>query len=237
MKNSIKLAFLVAAAAILTPAQAAVIAWGNATDIAAATDVSTTGTALRAYNISGSAATVNGVNFTAESMGANVNTLSTGDTLVGSGGATWANFTGFGSASNPFDALNTSSPSYGSLLSTGTYPLGGSILTFTFNNLNIGYSYQVQIWTNDSRGGNKSTPIDGGAVTLNTNPTTLGGGLGQFAIGTFTANATSQSFTLDNNSYLNAVQLRQTAIPEPSTYMMLLGGAGALMLLRRRRTV
>jgi hypothetical protein len=58
---------------------------------------------------------------------------------------------------------------------------------------------------------------------------------GQFAIGTFTADATTQTLYMETiniaQSHINAYQIR--LIPEPSS--ALLGGLGLLALLRRRR--
>ena len=69
------------------------------------------------------------------------------------------------------------------------------------------------------------------------NTSNSNGGLGQFAIGTFIADATgSQSITFSPSSNagptLNGFQLR--VVPEPSTFAMLGLGLPALLAFRRR---
>ena len=64
------------------------------------------------------------------------------------------------------------------------------------------------------------------------------GSVGQFVIGTFTADSTSQVISFpDLPSYENLVtayQLRDvTVVPEPSTGLLLLGGLGTLWVGRR----
>ena len=86
------------------------------------------------------------------------------------------------------------------------------------------HQYQVQVWVNDSRTGSTTnrTEVLLGAfestVTLAFNSTHVAGGVGQFTIGSFTATATNQSFTMNGNAstQLNALQVRDlgtTALP------------------------
>jgi hypothetical protein len=77
-------------------------------------------------------------------------------------------------------------------------------------------------------------------VTLDANTTNTVGGLGQFAIGTFTASGTTQAFLLsepggDFNPLINALQVR--AVPEPSLTLLgcAVAAAGGLALRRRSR--
>jgi hypothetical protein len=109
--------------------------------------------------------------------------------------------------------------------------------TLTLNDLTPMQQYMVQIWSNDSRGGALNQLVTftaGNAVSLDRN-TTGTSGYGQWVIGTFTADATTQSITVSNSLNqglaLNGLQVR--TIPEPSA--TLFGGLGMLMLLRRRR--
>ena len=77
-------------------------------------------------------------------------------------------------------------------------------------------------------------------VTLDSNLTDSAGGLGQFVIGTFTADGVSQSidFTAASSGsgpLINAFQVR--AVPEPSTYAMALAGiaCGCFLMWRLRK--
>jgi hypothetical protein len=109
----------------------------------------------------------------------------------------------------------------------------------TMNDLTVGQTYQVQIWVSDS---NPPVPllmvID--QKVLDANSTDAAGGLGQFLVGTFTANSTSQQFVAfgEPDSLLNAFQLRTVPTPEP-TSMFTFGamfGMSCVFLRRRRRS-
>ena len=103
--------------------------------------------------------------------------------------------------------------------------------------------YLFQSWTNESREHleyRRGTIISGGSTTgwVEYNVSGNNGGLGQFVVCTFTANATTQVFTYTSPEYaqINAFQVRDiTAIPEPSSFAMVLGGIANLLLIRRRR--
>ena len=119
----------------------------------------------------------------------------------------------------------------------GSWPGGDATITFT--GLTIGQEYLLQYWVADYRGyGNdRALTLTGGTNTsgalrfLDSDNTY--GIHGSYVIGTFTADATSQSIIANANesTMMNAAQLR--VIPEPSA--ALLGGLGMLALLRRRR--
>ena len=79
-------------------------------------------------------------------------------------------------------------------------------------------------------------------MTLDANTTNTVGGVGQYAIGTFTASGTTQPFILSEtgggfNPLINALQVR--AVPEPA--LTLVGFAavvgGSLLVRRRSRPV
>jgi len=90
-------------------------------------------------------------------------------------------------------------------------------LTMTLNNLTVGRNYAVQVWVNDSRSGGTATRTEtissrggNGFSTLAYNVQQTGGGLGQYAIGFFTATATNQTFTMlgSASTQINALQVR-----------------------------
>ncbi len=80
----------------------------------------------------------------------------------------------------------------------------------TLNHLTVGHTYQVQIWSAYIEGGTRPLDLSG---TSGTDSVTLEPGTGQFSIGTFTASATTLSFTATptgTDGMLNAVSLRDT---------------------------
>ena len=194
------LAGLVAALAPLSAA-AGGITWGSANTISVTNDVYTNGTALYAY--AGTATTVNGVTFTAVSSGTTWGNVS----LAGLGA--YAGNT-FGFAGSPFSTLPNS---YSNVLSGGAYG-GATGVGVTLNGLTVGHDYAVQIWVNDSRpaGSGRSETITGTSVSLDYNSTDVGGGVGQYSVGTFAANNTNQSFSLTPSTggsvQLNAINVR-----------------------------
>jgi len=195
---------------------AASITWTTRALITGDGDVSTNGGLLYAYDDSSIAATVNGVPFGAgnspSSLGGNV-TIS---------GYYWYNTSAFGSMTGtPWDNL---SANYQSVLQGGVYASSNVTMTVTLNNLTVGHPYQVQIWVCDNRVGasnrtETATSSGGSPVTLDYNNTSANGGVGQYAIGTFTADATTQVLTMTgaqpaagNSAQLNAIQVRDTSV-------------------------
>ena len=97
-------------------------------------------------------------------------------------------------------------------------------MTLTMDSLVIGEQYTVQFWVNESSA--VVTPIipelqykvvisAGNSVELDRNTTNDGGGVGQFVVGTFTADSTSKTFTFTATDggmpILNGFQLRKTS--------------------------
>jgi hypothetical protein len=206
---------------------AAVITWGTATDVVATTDVSTAGTSVGAFNLAARSAdtatvAVNGVTFTG---------LTSPSPLTNTGAA----------APNQLNGGTSGNANYNTLLNTAAFG-GGTSTTMTLGggNLVSGEDYLIQVWFVEER--------TTGSPALNTRVMTYGDGngntvnlggtvglLGQYAIGTFTADGPNQTLTLATNgfaqSHLTAYQIR--LIPEPS--VALLSALSAFALGRRRR--
>lgn len=234
-----------------TGLRAAEIDWGPATNISGDSDVSLNGTLISAVNpgqnganLNGVATTVNGVTFTAFAPnGSGTPTDSSGRfTLAAATGYGVYTTGGLGSGATPFSSL---SAAYRQLLdfadyasNSGQTDFSGS-LTMTINGLMIGNQYEFQFWFNDSRPfstGPMTATTGNKSVSLDPNTTDAAGGLGQFAIGTFTADATTQVIVFSTTG--NAVghsgyQLRQ--IPEPSAGRLATAGMLATAVRKKRR--
>ena len=236
-----------------TATHAASITWGAATNInpvggaASDLDVSTAGTFFGALHFASQATntTVNGVTFTGIDPGLfTANTITSGNfTLATVNPANTFFSRDSASAAAPYTTL---SASYQSLLAgflsfEVDFP---PTMTLTMNNLVAGATYQFEWWSDwsDRTFTVPTTATAGNAVTLQSNPSMLDGGLGQFALGTFVADATRRqdiTFTINKNvnSGPNAFQLRQLApptVPEPGTALFGLALLG-LALARRAR--
>jgi len=204
-------------------------------------DVSTSGSLFEAFSVSGSSVTVNTVPFAAFPVsGASA---TSGNTTVS---------TSTGVLVNPGSAYGTPSSgsmsaNYKSILSAGSYEDVTPSPTFTiaFDNLTIGQTYQFQFWVNDSRGpaagGFRTESLTGPAgsnsVTLAYDVGNVSNGAGQYTLGTFTADALQQSIFItgtssQNDTQLNAFQLR-SVVPEPASAVLF--GLGAVSLLAAAR--
>ncbi|HLX61616.1 MAG TPA: MBG domain-containing protein, partial [Planctomycetota bacterium] len=189
--------------------QAATLTWGTPANITADTDVSTTGTAVYAYAWSGVTQAVNGVSFTG-----------TTNTNAGGTDVSLNNFgynvpTSFSSTSDPFNSLSTA---YKNVIMGGDFNIFGDQATVTLQGLIVGRSYQVQVWVSDPRpvNGRTGTITGGNTVTMLYSVNNTAGSPGQYTIGTFTADGTSQSFAMASNgsTQINALQLR--VLPPPN---------------------
>jgi hypothetical protein len=188
-------------------------------------DVSTDGTLVEAYNAAitsytGGNQTVNGVTFVATT-----NLLPSNATSVND----------FSTATNGGDA------NYDAILSTADYG-GGDSTTIVIGDgdgngsvngaglLEIGKSYQIQVWFVDDRAANDARTM-GFASASSAAKVGLND---QFAIGTFTADATTQTLFLDTvssaagdsfaNAHLTAYQIRALAPPPPPAVTIFGGG-------------
>jgi autotransporter-associated beta strand protein len=195
-------------------ARAASITWNTPVTIAGDTDVSTTGTLAYAYCWSGISSTVNGVNFTGTTSA--TNSGGTDVTLTGFGN-NFSSYLGSGSASF--------STAYQNILAGADYN-GSAGATITFNHLSVGHAYVAQFWVGDWRNNNtvRSETIRG-SLSDNALPSLSyqvgSSGSGTYVIGSFTASATTQTFTLvpggsNPSVQINALQLRDLTPAAPS---------------------
>jgi len=201
-------------------AAASAITWGTPQTIAADTDISTAGVLLGAFDFN-TGATVNTVPFKAYSLGTPNFTLSPVDTGVNEDSAT-----------PPFGSL---SPAYHSILRASDGNDAGP-LVLTMTGLTPGSNYEFEWWlnaTNANSGVFNSTATAGNSVTLVSNTTRQDGGVGQFAIGTLTADLSGQqsiTFTGTGSWQITAFELRQlpVSVPEPNGLSVFLLGLACL---------
>lgn len=217
MKNT---AIMMAICSMTLTAHAATISWSGST---AATSgafgqtlnsglFSTTGTLIEAQNIGGAATTFDGISFAAGTQ---------------SFGNTYAEF---------HDSLQE-------LSKTGTWAASGVAGTINLTGLVVGHTYSIQALVFDGRAPSAGRSVSFDGLDLGTYANGVSGtswGTGLLATGNFTADSTTQSFTVESFSgassvggQLNAFTLHQTAVPEASS--LLLGVLGSFGLLRRNR--
>ena len=236
------------------PPPVAEITWGSAQNITADSDVSTLGTLLYAYNIGETgvaSTTVNGVNFSSYVFpDAPAQTTTTGSVTFTESPDYLFPLSNLGTGSGSFGDL---SEDYKTLLSSGGSAGLPTTITGTFGGLTLGNDYLIQWWSNvstlawggafeetqSSQVGNLST------VTLDSNLSNISGGLGQYAIGTFTATDSFVDFQLNGSGIgyplINAFQIRDVtsaAVPEPgqvAASLLLLCALGGYVWLKRRK--
>lgn len=243
-----KLVIPLLVASLLLPAgvsSAASIDWGlGPITISGDSDVSTDGSLLAAYNFgAGTTGTtvINGVtfdnvlptNFTNSAPSVTVGT-GAGSLTIASSTLLSANV--FGTGSTPYASL---SAPYRALLESSVWNDSGGNrdITFTINDLTPGQQYQIQIWVNDARsyGVTRTTTFTAGnSVVIDQNTGSGDGGVGQFAIGTFTADSTTQTFVGSSGASTNLSGYLIAAVPEPRATGATMGLALlALIALRR----
>jgi hypothetical protein len=243
------LAAVFAVAMLPTPARAAPITWGAATNISGDSDVSTDGTLVYAYNFGTNATSpvINGVTFTSFHLPTPY-TASGVQVTVGSVSISEAPGLLFGDyilsgAAAPFSTL---SAGYQALLGSGAIGAAPSTITLILGGLTAGQTYDFQWWSNDSSGNAYAvSTVAEGDVGEVPEPLSAGSGangaLGQYVIGRFTADAQFQNITFDSLSLssfpmINGFQLRQVqAVPAPSAVLLSLGGLALVLLWRRQR--
>lgn len=226
---------------------AAPINWAAPQKISGDADVSLNGTLVRALNatptntILAMDVTLNGVTFVAaRKNGSGLYVAPGGDTFqptdTSSVGPTAGGFQAFGQGGAPFSAL---SAAYSNLLCTAYWNDGTDIgntwaatagYAWTLNNLTVGKTYALQVWVNDSRLSNlgQNNPglftgvmdTNGNSVNLEHNVDNVLGGVGQYVIGTFTADATSQALKLVGGNAVGADLSGSTATSLLNAYQL-----------------
>jgi autotransporter-associated beta strand protein len=220
--NRIKTSALILAfglSSVLTGFSAYVV-WQTPATITANTNVSTAGTLVSAYNIGGTAVTLNGVTFAAGTFTGPSGSLTFGNLAVGSTGYYPYN------AGSALPAFTSLSAGYKQLIQTSLYQGYGTV-ALTLTGLTPGNDYQVQFWINRSDYAGSKTKFIAGNTSGDVVANVGTNGVGQFVIGTFTANATTQHITADNSPgnyyfFLSAYQLRDTT-------GLFVGGGGNLL--------
>ena len=208
--------------AAASPAQAASISWGAATRITGDTDVSTNGVLVVAHNLNGAATTLNTVPF------ASIN-------IPG-------NFADTSSTTPPFTGLSSA---YQELLGTA-YSSSLDFTVYFLGLLTVGQLYEFQVWSNNSADKfHYGVTVGDSASFSNSVFLSAGSGdlddylLGQYVIGTFTADTTSQAiyFRPDEVANINGFQLRaiDAAVPEPDAMLMFCAGLAGLAATRLGR--
>lgn len=202
---------------------AAVITWDTPQNISGTSDVSTEGTYFGSWAPGNANAgwwynAVNGVVFQ-------------GWDDLGIGAS------GFDGNGEYFTWHNTPNGTYNGLLNWGVFSWDGDA-SFTLNGtgakpLTIGQQYLIQFWVSDPR----NTGADRFQSISGSEPLSFpgnGSGMGQFVIGRFTADTTSQQFVLSatHTAQINLLQVR--VVPEPGTLTMLTCGLLGSAALHRR---
>lgn len=233
------------ATAILSPgsfAHAASITWQAPIDeTGSALDVVTLGTFFDSIVAQPVSRTVNGVTFNGlDSFSAGVATYQNGSLMEVYGAANPSYFTsGVASLPGGWD------PSYALLVhdTQRANSGGGDGGEIRVNGLSVGDDYMVQIFMPFWDANWQTRFSDGVNASALLNAAVNGGAtVPQYVIGTFTADAASQSIFYSGpccETLFSAVQVRSMEetpqVPEPTSLMLLGSGAAALAYVRRRQ--
>ena len=246
-------ALLAASLTIAAASHAAIINWSAAQNITNDNDVSTAGTLVAAYNVGGAgipATTINGVTFQAFAAPNGGGAVTVGNFTLDPGPSTFGSAIGAGGS--PLSPFSNLSSSYQVLLRSYADRTTNTGVALTMSGLTVGQTYQFEFWGNYSSTalpGGLTTATAGNTVNVSLQTSGVAGGTGQYAIGTFTADAGTElvEFAGPNCGLLNGFQLRAlggpgpapgpSPIPEPGSALagLLALGVCAGGMLRRSR--
>lgn len=203
-------------------ASAAPITWSGPIDNATSGPVNN-GSVVEAVNVGGPAATINGISFLA------------GDAADPAGSDV---FTALGAGNSGSGAPSGATPAFATVLDSHRWANGAGAATVTFTGLSIGTEYSIQTAMVDIRGCCSGRTKFLGDTDGGTDSATFARGDNVSFIGTFTADATSQSLTVNvgagsTDPGLSYYVLSEGVVPEPSSLALL--GLSGLFVARRRR--
>jgi len=218
------------------PARAATINWGSPVTISGTLDVDTTGTLFASANFGSSGSeTVNGVIFDAFTASGTSTTVGN-ITLTSSGGLSGFTYSPPATTTAPYGNLPLE---YRNILTPFVYTDVQS-QQVTVSGLTTGGTYAIQFWVQDPRAEFGARTVTVGSQTLDVNTTDADGGLGQWVLGQFIADATTQSFNVGPGpggptpaTYSNAMQVR--LVPEPTQMVSVAAIGSALGMWRMRK--
>lgn len=200
---------------IIPSLRAAVISWEARSNVASASDISTNGMLVEAFNLTFSTGnhtnpaaadtTVNGVHFLGSISPAPLNNSNGGyvDYLSGS---------------------STGDAAYDALLETAAYGGGSGQVTMTLGGGDLihGGNYEIQVWYVEKRSAQSGRVMqygDGNGNTVNLKGDD--GSFGQYVVGSFMADGANQACTLNavgfGNAHLTAYQIRKIGTQPVST--------------------
>lgn len=193
--------------------QGATISWSIPAQITGASDVIQSASPFQVNDFGASdymATIIDGMTFSLFGGDATFNPLTIGNlTFTPASPHDMGGIALFGSAIAPYTSLPTA---YQTMIGSSYYVDNGQ-LTITISGLQVGQSYQLRFWVNDSRGccANRTEVLDsnGSQATLSFNTTHVEGGLGQYVTGSFLADDASQSFTVTGSDPDNSVNASQ----------------------------
>jgi len=179
------------------------VSWGSAQSTSGVSDITLTGgDIISAFNGGSSDVTVNGVHFAAADL-----------------------LPGAGTAGNMLAGATTGDANYNTLLDQVDFGGGTGSTPITLGDgdlLTVGETYTVQVWYTDLRSRQSGRVMrygDGESPENTVDLTADAGSFGQYVVGTFTADATTQTLTMApqgfNNSHFNALLLQRATFDPP----------------------